>query len=124
MKFYMFDKTGKYEASGELLSDNKFKVYESSKARYDQSKSQKYTLGVNRVRDQLLNVTLVDRNGSLTFNQDYTFTSPSLAAAIVKGQDCNGWHEWKNKEGNDLDSIYRKWDVVKTTPHFFTPFSF
>lgn len=108
MKFYMNDKNGKYEATGELLNDNRFRVFEGSKVRMDQSKSQKYTLGVNRERDQLLNVTLVVINGSLIFNQDYTFTSPSLAAAIVKGQDCNGWHEWKNNDGIDLDSVYRK----------------
>lgn len=38
---------------------------------------------------------------------DYTFPSPSIAAAICIGGNANGWTEWKNADGKTLDQIYR-----------------
>ena len=34
--------------------------------------------------------------------------SPSTAAMFCLGRAANGWIEWKDKEGNTLDSVYRK----------------
>ena len=39
---------------------------------------------------------------SLEFTEDYIFTSPSLAAAIVMGRNANGLEEWKLKDGKTL----------------------
>lgn len=39
------------------------------------------------------------------FVDDYIFTSPSLAAAIVMGRNANGWTEWKNKDKKMLKDL-------------------
>ena len=39
---------------------------------------------------------------------DKTFPSPSTAADFCIGSSNNGWLVWKDKDGNTLDSIYRK----------------
>ena len=35
------------------------------------------------------------------------FGSPSTAAATVLGRRANGWMEWKNKEGVNIDQLFR-----------------
>lgn len=41
--------------------------------------------------------------------EDMSFTSPSKAGEHCLGQrTCNGWTEWKDADGNTLDSVYRK----------------
>lgn len=47
-------------------------------------------------------------NGTPVTTCDVDFQSPSNAAMICVGGSANGWIEWKNKNGNTLDSIYRK----------------
>ncbi len=47
-------------------------------------------------------------NGSLVMTSDKTFSSPSTAADFCIGSSNNGWLVWKDKEGNTLDSVYRK----------------
>lgn len=47
-------------------------------------------------------------NDRWTLNSDKTFSSPSTAAMFCLGRPSNGWSEWKDKDGNTLDSIYRK----------------
>ena len=41
-------------------------------------------------------------------SSDKTFTSPSTAASFCLGRPSNGWADWKDKDGNTLDSVYRK----------------
>lgn len=48
---------------------------------------------------------IVLANGVYEFTQDYEFSSPSLAAAVVRGSSANGLVEWKNKDGQTLKSI-------------------
>ena len=36
------------------------------------------------------------------FTEDYVFSSPSTAAAIVMGRNANGLNEWKKKDGSTL----------------------
>lgn len=45
---------------------------------------------------------------SLVFTQDYVFKSPSSAAAIVVGNNMNGWVTWKNESGETLDQVMRQ----------------
>ena len=40
-----------------------------------------------------------------TFTRDYMFSSPSTAAAIVRGSSANGRVEWKNQQGKTLAEI-------------------
>lgn len=44
----------------------------------------------------------------LVFTQDYLFKSPSAAAAIVVGNNMNGWLSWKPKDGKTLDAAVRQ----------------
>lgn len=54
-------------------------------------------------RDQLIKDGVV--NDSLHFTQDWTFSSPSLAAACVAGYSINGRTAWKNAKGRSLKDM-------------------
>jgi hypothetical protein len=45
---------------------------------------------------------IVNKSDKLIFDQDYEFSSPSTAAAIVEGRSANGMVEWKTDEGLTL----------------------
>lgn len=58
------------------------------------------------LRAQLLaNGVLADDKGRLRFTQDYTFTSPSLAAQVVLGRSANGRTDWKDANGKTLKEL-------------------
>lgn len=59
-------------------------------------------------RDNLVKEYATLENGSLIMNSDKTFSSPSTAADFCIGSSNNGWLVWKDKDGNTLDSVYRK----------------
>lgn len=44
----------------------------------------------------------------IILNADYTFPSPSAAAAMVVGGSSNGWTRWKDADGKTLDEVYRQ----------------
>ena len=46
--------------------------------------------------------------GKIILKSDYTFPSPSAAAAMVVGGSSNGWTRWKDAEGKTLSEVYRK----------------
>jgi hypothetical protein len=48
---------------------------------------------------------LVDQGEFYTFHQDYTFDSPSTAAATVMGRNANGRIEWKTRNGVTLKEL-------------------
>lgn len=45
--------------------------------------------------------------GKIILNSDYTFPSPSAAAAMVVGGSSNGWTRWKDADGKTLSEVYR-----------------
>jgi predicted GIY-YIG superfamily endonuclease len=45
--------------------------------------------------------------GKITLKADYTFPSPSAAAAMVVGGSSNGWTRWKDADGKTLSEVYR-----------------
>lgn len=49
----------------------------------------------------------LDSNGKLLEDVELGICSPSFAGNVVINQACNGWTEWKDKDGNSVD-IYRK----------------
>ena len=59
-------------------------------------------------RDILIKEYVSLENGKFIMNSDMTFPSPSTAAVFVLGRPSNGWTDWKDKDGNTLDSIYRR----------------
>ena len=59
-------------------------------------------------RQQLLEQYAVNKGDQLVLESDITFASPSTASMFVLGRPSNGWIDWKDKEGQTLDVVYRK----------------
>lgn len=57
---------------------------------------------VQRRKSLRENGVLVPRDGHLEFTQDYSFTSPSQAAAVILGRTANGRIEWCDEKGRTL----------------------
>jgi hypothetical protein len=88
------------DAQGQPTSDG-FVVYKGSKI----SSSTVPSMSSNfiKLREQLLDSgAIVNNNEILQFPEDFVFTSPSTAAAIVLGRNANGLTEWKQKDGTTL----------------------
>lgn len=82
-------------------------VLKGSKARGQVTPSFKDT-GFHAMRKQLEAAGVLKPVGDqLVFTQDYLFKSPSAAAAIVVGNNMNGWLSWKNLAGKTLDAAVR-----------------
>lgn len=50
-------------------------------------------------------------NGNVT-TEDFTASSPSMAAAIVLGHNTNGWKTWKNANNEYID-VYRTANTIE-----------
>ncbi|MBP3537005.1 MAG: GIY-YIG nuclease family protein [Muribaculaceae bacterium] len=59
-------------------------------------------------REKMIHEYTSADNGILTMTSDKTFSSPSTAADFCIGSSNNGWLVWRDKDGNTLDSVYRK----------------
>lgn len=59
-------------------------------------------------REALLNEYTQKENNKSILLADKTFSSPSTAAIFCLGRNTNGWEIWKDKDGQTLDSVYRK----------------
>lgn len=59
-------------------------------------------------RDGMLKEYTINDGDKLVMSSDKTFSSVSTAASFCLGRSANGWTEWKDKDGNTLDSVYRK----------------
>lgn len=65
--------------------------------------------GFHVMRKQLEAAGVLKTSGDqLVFTQDYVFKSPSAAAAVVVGNNMNGWLTWKNQVGKTLDAVVRQ----------------
>ncbi len=62
--------------------------------------------GMYDVRQELIaNGVLALEAGLYRFTQDYSFSSPSTAAAVVLGRSANGRIEWKDAQGRTLKAL-------------------
>jgi hypothetical protein len=62
--------------------------------------------GMFDLRQELIsNGVLAMQGGLYQFSQDYSFSSPSTAAAVVLGRSANGRVEWKAADGRTLKEI-------------------
>ena len=104
---------GGSEGKGELVEDG-FVVHEGSKAPMEVVTSAMNS--VSPQREKLLSASVIEeRHGEYVFTQDYLFSSPSAAAAVVLGRSANGWVEWKDKTGATLSEIHRETDDEHST---------
>lgn len=63
----------------------------------------------SNIRSALIEQNVMVNDGKVyIFNEDYTFNSPSAAAAVILGRSANGWTEWKNNKGETLDDKFRQ----------------
>jgi hypothetical protein len=62
--------------------------------------------GMFDLRQELIaNGVLALESGLYRFTQDYSFSSPSTAAAVVLGRSANGRIEWKDAQGRALKAL-------------------
>lgn len=67
---------------------------------------QQYVRGMFDLRQELINNGVLLREGDhYRFAQDYVFSSPSTAAAVVLGRSANGRIEWKDNQGRTLKEL-------------------
>ncbi len=82
-----FVRGGGSDGTGELVEDG-FVVFEGSLARMEVAPSG--AQAVNPHRERLLAAGVMEeRNGEYVFTQDFLFSSPSTAAAVVLGRSAN-----------------------------------
>lgn len=94
--FFLKDRTGA-EAKGKPTSEG-FAIMKGS--RIAQNVASSLSQSVINKRQQLIDKGIIDSH--YIFTQDWSFTSPSLAAAIVIGYSVNGRTAWKDKKGISL----------------------
>lgn len=97
--FVLQDRSG-IKASGKPVSEG-FAVLKGSKIAENVAAS--LSKSVVDKRQALIDKGIIDEN--YIFTQDWAFSSPSLAAAIVVGYSINGRSAWKNKKGISLKEI-------------------
>ena len=91
------------EAKG-FYSSNGFTVQKGSVI----AKTVVPSFGWKDKRNEMLQEHIVAEGEHLVLTSDKTFSSPSTAAMFVLGRPSNGWMDWKDNDGNTLDSVYRK----------------
>lgn len=87
-------------AKGFLVSDG-FLVLKDSRIAFDTTASMPDTLV--KFRNRLIEKGIVSTD--YIFQNDYIFTSPSLAASVVMGRSANGRTEWKTIDGRCIKDI-------------------
>jgi hypothetical protein len=92
-------------ASG-YLTPNGLLVLAGSHAVLKERSSAKNYPGVLTQRRKLIEEKdLVEKDGSLAFERDIEFSSPSAAAAVIHGGSANGLISWKDSEGKTLKEL-------------------
>lgn len=67
---------------------------------------QQHVRGMYDLREELIGNGVLEREGDhYRFAQDYVFSSPSTAAAVVLGRSANGRIEWKDAGGRTLKEL-------------------
>lgn len=67
---------------------------------------QQHVRGMFDLRQELIGNGVLQRDGDhYCFTQDYVFSSPSTAAAVILGRSANGRVEWKDAGGRTLKEL-------------------
>ena len=59
-------------------------------------------------REKLIKEYASPDGDKFVLESDKTFPSPTSASEFVLGRPSNGWSDWKDKDGQTLDAVYRK----------------
>jgi hypothetical protein len=101
----LFVKAKGIEARG-YESPKGFVVRAGSQAVRDEKQAASTPTSVRDMRAELAKQgVLVEKGIAYELSQDYTFSSPSMAAAVLLGRSANGRIEWKTVKGKTLKSI-------------------
>lgn len=86
-----------------------FVVYKNSLARKNLAKAS-LDWWVKNLQSELIAKEVIKSQNeeSFVFSEDYIFSSPSAAAALILGRSANWWNEWKNTDGKTLNDTERK----------------
>lgn len=98
-----------------IQQPNGFVVLKNSKAALTVTTSISPYL-VKLRQDLVKKDVLAEKNGLFIFGEDYSFSSPSLAASVVLGRNTNGRSEWKNSDGKSLNDLAATAVAIKTLP--------
>ncbi|PLC06653.1 DUF4357 domain-containing protein [Variovorax sp. RO1] len=91
-----------------MYTEEGFVVLKGSIGRKDNVPSIIGTAG-ERLRDRLLESGAMRAQGeTVVFERDHLFRSPSMAGLSLLGRTCNGWIDWKTKDGRTLDAVKRQ----------------
>ena len=89
-----------------VYDGEKFEVLEGSQIHMDKPT---HLPQYNRQREELLSKqSIVKTEDGYILKITLEFNTPSGASDFVLGGSTNGWVEWKNKNGQTLDELYRK----------------
>jgi hypothetical protein len=103
-------KTAKHNITAQAeMVDGEFVVLQGSDARREWASESQGRQTYRDLHDELLSVGVLRPNGDLcTFSENYAFSSPSAAAAVINGRPANGRIEWK-LEGTS--KTYADWEA-------------
>lgn len=91
-----------------LYTEEGFVVLKGSIGRLENVPSIIGTPG-ERLRQRLLQDGVMTAQGEkVVFQRDHLFRSPSIAALSLMGRTCNGWLDWRDKDGHTLDELKRQ----------------
>lgn len=91
-----------------LYTEEGFVVLKGSVGKLENVMSIKGT-SVERFRAKLVESGIMRVEGSkLVFERDQLFPTPSRAGQALLGRRCNGWTEWKTRDGRTLDQVKRQ----------------
>lgn len=95
-------------------SNQGFIVKANSQASSEMTPSmQEQMRGIVDLRQDLIANGVLEQIGDhFVFKQNYSFSSPSTAAAIVLGRSANGRTEWKDASGRNLKEIQERLNGV------------
>ncbi|MBU2429606.1 MAG: DUF4357 domain-containing protein, partial [Proteobacteria bacterium] len=65
-----------------------------------------FSPSLKNLRSRLIKEEIIEKkDDQYLFVEDYLFSSPSLAAAVIMGRNANGLKEWKTQDGRTLKSV-------------------
>lgn len=103
-KFYC--KRAGSDAKGYMRENEEFVVLAGSELRSGECDSLK-PQSIEK-RNAFIKANCTQAKGKIILKADYTFASPSAAAAMVVGGSSNGWTRWKDADGKTLSEVYRQ----------------
>ncbi|WP_456389614.1 GIY-YIG nuclease family protein [Profundibacter sp.] len=93
------------------IVDGEMIVHAGSKGRKEWVGKASWDSGYKSLRDHLIEVGILVPDGdSALFTENFAFSSPSAAAAVVEGRAANGRIDWKLKGTN---TTYTEWEAAQ-----------